>query len=164
MITSKYISQFCVIGDRRNYLTALVTLEADTVKEYAARNNIPFTTMQDLISNDRIILLIHDEIREKNRSLASFESIKKFTIVPEFTIDTDELTPTMKIRRNEIVEHYRDAIAAMYEEMTDAEITFMKERNIDRRKMPDRRASTFDLRGNGALERRIGQRRMSPVM
>ncbi|HOD14816.1 MAG TPA: long-chain fatty acid--CoA ligase [Spirochaetota bacterium] len=164
MITSKYINQFCVIGDRRNYLTALVTLDAENVQEYAKNKHIPFTRLQDLIANEGIIHLIHNEIQEKNRSLASFESIKKFTIVPEFTIDNDELTPTMKIRRNMIVEHYRDAIAAMYEDMTDSEIAFMKERHIDRRKKPDRRGSMIDPRGEGAIERRVAQRRMSPAM
>jgi long-chain acyl-CoA synthetase len=164
MITSKYINQFCVIGDRRNYLTALVTVDADTVKEYAAGKNIAFSALQDLIANEKIIRLIHDEIQEKNRSLASFESIKKFTIVPEFTIDNDELTPTMKIRRSMIVEHYRDAIAAMYDDLTSAEISFMRERHIDRRKKTDRRLSPFDLRGEGAVERRTCRRRMLPVM
>ncbi len=161
MITSKYINQFCVIGDRRNYLTALVTLDADNVKEYAAGRNIPFTTMRDLIGNDSIVRLIHDEIQEKNRRLASFESIKKFTIVPEFTIDNDELTPTLKIRRNMVVQHYSDAIAAMYEDMADTEIAFIKDRHINQRKSRDRRVSLFDTRGNGAVERRIREWRIS---
>jgi long-chain acyl-CoA synthetase len=164
MITSKYINQFCVIGDRRNYLTALVTLDAENVKEYAAGRKILFTTMDDLIKNDRIVQLIDGEIREKNKYLASFESIKKFTIVPEFTIDSDELTPTLKIRRNMIVEHYHDAIASMYEEMTAPELAFMKERHIDRRKYPDRRMTLFDTRPEGSIDRRVARRRLSPSM
>lgn len=161
MITSKYINQCCVIGDRRNYLTALVTLDADNVKEYAANNGIPFMTMDDLITNDRINLLIFGEIREKNRSLASFETIKKFTIVPEFTIDNDELTPTLKIRRKAITEHYHDEIGSMYEEVLDPELAFMMDRANDRRKIPDRRKTLYDTRGKGSADRRIAQRRMS---
>jgi long-chain acyl-CoA synthetase len=164
MITSKYINQCCVMGDRRNYLTALITLDRDTVKEYAADNNIPYDTMDDLIKNESIMLLIHGEIREKNKSLAPFETIKKFTLVPEFTIENDELTPTLKIRRKAITEHYRDAIHSMYEEMTDTELAFMKERHINRRKVPDRRGTLFDMRGEGAVERRIAQRRISPAL
>jgi long-chain acyl-CoA synthetase len=164
MITSKYINQFCVIGDRRNYLSALVTLDQENVEEYAANNNIPFETMDDLIKNDRIILLIHGEIREKNRFLASFETVKKFTIVPEFTIDNDELTPTLKIRRNAITEHYHEVIDSMYEELTDTELNFMKERHIDRRKIPDRRKSVFDRKSEGIIDRRVAQRRVSAAL
>jgi long-chain acyl-CoA synthetase len=161
LITSKYINQSCVIGDRRNYLTALVTLDAENVKEYAAANNIPYETMDDLIKNERIIMLIHGEVREKNKSLASFETIKKFTIVPEFTINNDELTPTLKIRRKAITEHYHDVIDSMYEELAETTLSFMENRNNDRRKIPDRRGTLFDMRGDGAAERRIAPRRVS---
>mgnify|MGYP001225189779 CR=1 FL=1 len=160
MITSKYINQCCVVGDRRNYLSALVTLDEENVKEYARNNGIPFATMDDLITNERINLLIFGEIREKNRSLASFETVKKFTIVPEFTIDNDELTPTLKIRRKAITEHYHDEIDSMYEEVSDPELAFMKDRANDRRKIPDRRKTLFDTREKGSVDRRIAQRRM----
>ncbi|MBP7734940.1 MAG: long-chain fatty acid--CoA ligase [Spirochaetes bacterium] len=163
MITSKYINQCCVIGDRRNYLTALVTLDQENIKEYAAGSGIPYGSMDDLIKNDRIIMLIHGEIQQKNRSLASFETIKKFTIVPEFTIDNDELTPTLKIRRNAINDHYHDVIDSMYEETISPELSFLKENFVERRKIPDRRLSPGDLRVIETANRRIAQRRISPA-
>lgn len=163
MITSKYINQCCVIGDRRNYLTALVTLDQENIKEYAAVRNIPYNTMDDLIKDEQIMMLIHGQIREKNRSLATFETIKKFSIVPEFTIDNDQLTPTLKIRRKAITEHYRDVIDSMYEEIIDPELSFLHQKFVERRKTPDRRLSPHDLRDIGAYNRRIAQRRVSPA-
>lgn len=158
--TSPYINQCCIIGDRRNYLTALVTLDAERITAFADEKNIPHQTMDDLLKNDRILMLIHGEINDKNRRLASFETIKKFTIVPEFTIDNDELTPTLKIRRNAIQEHYHDVIESMYEEMTLSEINFLKERHIEPRILPDRRIAKYDMRGTGAVERRVVERRI----
>ncbi len=163
LITSQYINQCCVIGDRRNYLTALVTLDQENIKAYAAARNIPYNTIDDLIQNEQIMMLIHGEIREKNRSLATFETIKKFTIVPEFTIDNDQLTPTLKIRRKAITEHYRDVIDSMYEEIINPELSNLHQAFVERRKTPDRRLSPHDLRDLGAFNRRIAQRRVSPA-
>ncbi len=112
--TSKYINQICVIGDRKNFLSALVTIDPDNVKDYANSNGISFKSIDDLIKNDRIKKLIEDEIAEKNREFASFESIKKITIVPEFTIDNGLLTPTMKLKKNVAMDIYKNEIEAMY--------------------------------------------------
>jgi long-chain acyl-CoA synthetase len=112
--TSKYINQVCVIGDRKNFLSALVTIDPDNVKDYAGSNGIPFKSIDDLINNEKIKKLIEDEIAEKNREFASFESIKKITIVPEFTIDNGLLTPTMKLKKNVAMDIFKNEIEAMY--------------------------------------------------
>lgn len=114
LATSKYINQACVIGDRQKYLTALVTLDADNVKEYARANNIAFNSMEELMTNPRIQQLIEAEVAEKNKEFASYETVKKVTIVPEFTIDNGMLTPTMKVKRNVVAEVYKSKIAEMY--------------------------------------------------
>lgn len=112
--TSKYINQVCVIGDRKNFLSALVTVDPDNVKDYARTNGIPFTGIEDLIKNEKIKKLIEDEIAEKNKEFASFESIKRITIVPEFTIENGLLTPTMKLKKNIALDIYKNEIEAMY--------------------------------------------------
>lgn len=114
LATSKYINQACVIGDRQKYLTALVTLDADNVKEYARASNIAFDTLEDLMKNPQIQQLINSVVAEKNKEFASYESVKKVTIVPEFTIDNGMLTPTMKVKRNVVAEVYKSKIAEMY--------------------------------------------------
>jgi long-chain acyl-CoA synthetase len=99
MATSKYVNQVCVIGDRRKYLSALVTLDPDIMAEYAQENGIVFSSVDDLIDNEKVIRLIDDEVMKKNSELPSFETIKKVTIVPEFTIENGMLTPTLKVKK-----------------------------------------------------------------
>lgn len=112
--TSKYINQVMVIGDRRKYLTALVTLDPDNVKGYAAANSITFNDFEELLTNERIVKLIENEVAEKNKNFAKFESIKKITIVPEFTVENSLMTPTFKVKKNVALEKYKDKIEAMY--------------------------------------------------
>lgn len=112
--TSKYINQVCVIGDRKNFLSALITIDPDNVKDYANTNGISFKSIDDLIRNEKIKKLIEDEIAQKNKEFASFESIKKITIVPEFTIDNGLLTPTMKLKKNVAMDIFKNEIESMY--------------------------------------------------
>jgi long-chain acyl-CoA synthetase len=112
--TSKYIGQVCVIGDRRKYLTALVTLDPENAAEYATENGIPFSSPSDLLSSQEIADLVQSVIDEKNADFASFETIKKFRIVDEFTIENGLLTPTLKVKRNIVVDRFADTIESMY--------------------------------------------------
>ncbi|MCP4345194.1 MAG: long-chain fatty acid--CoA ligase [Desulfobacterales bacterium] len=114
--TSKYINQICVIGDQRKYLSALVTLDPDTIKWYAETNGIAFEDMDDLVTNEKIVKLVESEVVEKNKEFASFENIKKITIVPEFSIENGLMTPTMKLKKKRIVDHHKDCINEMYPE------------------------------------------------
>lgn len=114
LATSKYINQVCVIGDQRKYLSALVSLDPDTIPEYARENGIPFRETDDLINNEQIVRLIESEIAEKNKEFASYETIKKVTIVPEFTIENGLITPTLKLKKNLICKEYEAEIDGMY--------------------------------------------------
>ncbi|MDM8549087.1 long-chain fatty acid--CoA ligase [Desulfobacterales bacterium HSG2] len=114
IVSAAHIGQTCVIGDRRKYLSALVSLDPDTVRDYARENGIPFRDIDDLVKNENIIKLIESEVAEKNKSFASYETIKKITLVPEFTIENGMMTPTFKLKRNVIREQYKDEINAMY--------------------------------------------------
>lgn len=112
--TSRYINQVFVTGDRRQYLSALVTLDPDNVMEYAQAHDIAFESINDLVENPQITALIEEQIAEKNRELASFETVKKFRIVPEFTIENGLLTPTLKLKKGKIEGEFKDLIDAMY--------------------------------------------------
>jgi len=114
IVSASHISQTCVIGDRRKYLSALVSLDPDAAMDYAKQNGIPFREIDDLVKNEKIIKLIESEVAEKNKSFASYETVKKITLVPEFTIENNMMTPTFKIKRNVIREQYKDEIDAMY--------------------------------------------------
>lgn len=112
--TSKYIGQVCLVGDARRYLTALITLDKDNVQDYAKEYNIKYNDFEELMENEKILSLIKMEVDEKNNEFASFETVKKFTIVPEFTIENDLLTPTLKIKKNLAMEKHKNEIEAMY--------------------------------------------------
>ena len=112
--TSKYVGQGCVVGDRRKYLTCLVTLDPDNIVEFAAEKGIAFEGPADLLQEPEIIALIQSVIEEKNSDFASFETIKKFRIVDEFTIENGLLTPTLKVKRNIAMERYAEVIEEMY--------------------------------------------------
>jgi long-chain acyl-CoA synthetase len=112
--TSRYINQVCVVGDGRKFLSALVSLEPDAVADYARTRNIPFTHADELRERPEIQSLIESEVAEKNKGFASFETIKKVLVVPEFTIENGMMTPTMKLRKKTIQNQYGEAISVLY--------------------------------------------------
>ena len=116
--TSQYIFQVCVLGDGRNYISAFITLNSEAVEEYARKKNIPFINFSELLDHPDIVNLVDKEIREANKKLASYESIKRFKIMPEFTIDEGLMTPTFKLKKSEIVKKYRREIEALYENLS----------------------------------------------
>jgi long-chain acyl-CoA synthetase len=112
---SSYISQAVVFGEGKDYLSALVTLDQEEVKNFARDNNILYTDFADLTKKQAIIDLIHKEIEKKNKELARVEQIRKFTILEdEFRHDREEVTPNFKIKRKVIGERYKDKVDAMY--------------------------------------------------
>lgn len=111
----KYIEQVAVIGDNRKFVTAIIVPAVEALKEYASRKKIQYRTLEDLVKNPRVRELISKRIESLQEGLASFEKIKKFTLLPnEFTMESGELTNTLKIRRPVINRHYADEIEAMY--------------------------------------------------
>jgi len=112
--TSKYISQVCAIGDRKPYLVALITVDAENIRTYAQEQGIEGADLAELMADERIISLIDGELAAKNTELASYETIKKCRLVEEFTIENGMLTPTMKVKRNIAMERYEDLIEGMY--------------------------------------------------
>lgn len=115
MMESPYISNVMVLGDKRRYLAALVTLNIDAVKDFARQEGIMFSTPHELAQNPRVKILIDGVIAEKNRKLARFETIKRFAILPdEFTTESGEITPTLKIRRRHVTEKYCEIVESLY--------------------------------------------------
>jgi long-chain acyl-CoA synthetase len=105
---SPLVGEAVVIGDRRRFLTALVTLD-----EVAARKLAPDAKQLEL--EQAIRSAIQNQIDEVNQTLARVEQIKKFVILPKpFGIDTGELTPTMKIKRKVVAQKYAREIESMY--------------------------------------------------
>ncbi|HSN55380.1 MAG TPA: AMP-binding protein, partial [Candidatus Sulfomarinibacteraceae bacterium] len=113
---SPHISQVCVIGDRRRYLTALITLDEANLRAWAAEQGIETESLPELLADARVNDLVRGIIDDRNRELASFETIKDFRLLEEFSIENGLLTPTLKVKRNVAMERYADLIDGMYTE------------------------------------------------
>jgi long-chain acyl-CoA synthetase len=119
-LASKYIDQFIVIGDRRMYLSALIVPDFEAVKEYADSNKIPYADEKDLVKNDTIYKLLEDDMVQFQKKLANYERVRKFVLLDRpFTIDSGEITPSMKIKRKIVEENYNDLIEIMYQGMNN---------------------------------------------
>jgi len=111
----RYIEQVAVIGDQRKYVTAIIIPAFEALKEYARTHGISFDSVEDLVQNSEIRKFIAERIENLEKGLAGFEKIKRFTLLPrEFSIESGELTNTLKIRRTVINSRYADEIEAMY--------------------------------------------------
>lgn len=117
MQTSRYLNQVVIYGDQKKYLTAVVTLVEEQVREWAEEQGIKFDSWEELCKHPQVIDLIDCEVEEKNRSLSSFESLKKVLITPhEFSIDSGELTATLKTKRKVIINRFKEQLDALYED------------------------------------------------
>lgn len=114
---SPYISDVVLQGDRRRFVTALVTLDQDAVSGYIRKQGIDESDWVKIAQNPKVIDLIQTEIDKVNSCLASFETIKRFHILDhQFAVESGELTPTMKIKRNVAYSRYKDLFDQMYQE------------------------------------------------
>ena len=113
---SIYISNVVVIGDKKKYLSALITLESSSILNYAKEHNLSLNNgMEDLIKNPSVLELIDEEIKVRTASFADYEQIRKFTILPyDFTVESGEITPTLKVKRKFVEEKYKKTINGMY--------------------------------------------------
>lgn len=110
-----YIEQVAVIGDQRKFVSAIIVPAYEALKEYAAKKKIKYGSLEDLLKNSEIIKLIQERIERLQRGFASFEQIKRFTLLPHaFSMESGELTNTLKIRRPVINRRYAREIEAMY--------------------------------------------------
>ena len=111
----KYIEQVAVIGDQRKYVTAIIIPAFEALKEYASKHKIQYRSIEELVKNSEILKMIESRINELQKNFAAFEQIKRFTLLPkEFSMETGELTNTLKIRRSIINKLYSREIEAMY--------------------------------------------------
>ncbi len=115
LMTSRYVEQVAVIGDNRKYLSALIVPSYASLEPWAKDSNITFTSRKDLISKPEIQKLYETELVEYMKDYARVEQIRKFTLLEsEWSQDTGELTPTMKVKRKVINQKYGSQIEAMY--------------------------------------------------
>jgi long-chain acyl-CoA synthetase len=115
MKSSPYVSQAAAYGDRKKYVTALITLDREVIEPWAQKHGLGELSFEDLASAAAVQDLLTAEFERLNGRLARYETIKRFHIVPgDFTIEEGELTPTMKLKRRVVVEKYQEQLDALY--------------------------------------------------
>jgi long-chain acyl-CoA synthetase len=111
----QYISQAVVHGDRRPFLTALITLDPEEIGPWAKAQGIEDTDMPSLAENEKVRALVQQAVDKVNEKVARVEEVKKFTILPhDLTQETGELTPTLKVKRNVVNEKFAGELEALY--------------------------------------------------
>jgi long-chain acyl-CoA synthetase len=109
------VAQAALIGDKHKFISALLAPNFVALEEWARLHGIEAKSRDDLVADARVIALYGDIVREVNGSLANFETLKRFRVVAdEWTQESGELTPSMKLKRRVLNARYADVIAALY--------------------------------------------------
>jgi long-chain acyl-CoA synthetase len=113
--TNVLVGNAALIGDKHKFISVLISPNFTALNNWAREQGIATTNHAELIANDRVKELYHGIVHDVNSGLANFESLKRFRLVPEeWTQETGELTPSMKLKRRVITERYAGLVAAIY--------------------------------------------------
>jgi long-chain acyl-CoA synthetase len=114
--TSQYVSQALVVGDRRPYVAALITLDPQEIGRWAAEEGVE-GELPELSRDPRVRALVQAAVDDANRDRSRFEQVKRFAILPrDFSMEAGEVTPTLKLRRRAVAENFAGEIADLYAE------------------------------------------------
>ena len=109
------VAQAALVGDRHKFISVLLSPNFAALEEWARRHGVEARNRADLVADSRVVALYAEIVREVNGSLANFESLKRFRVVAdEWTQETGELTPSMKLKRRVITSRYAALINALY--------------------------------------------------
>ena len=117
LLVDKFIDQVAVIADQRKFVSALIVPEFRLVEDWAREHHIAFSSREDLCANEQVKKMLQERINTLQQQLAYYEQIKRITLLPHhFSMESGELTNTLKIRRPIINKNYQVEIDKMYEE------------------------------------------------
>ncbi len=112
--TSRYVSQALVVGDRKPYVAALITLDEVELGRWAAEQGIE-GDIATLARDERVRDLLQEVVDDVNRDRSRFEQVKRFVLLPrDFSMEHGEVTPTLKLRRRAVIEHFSDEVEKLY--------------------------------------------------
>ena len=110
-----YASQFLVHGNERNFVVALITLDPEAIQEWAGRNGQEGASYTEIVRSDACRQMVAEYVDQLNQRLNRWETIKKHIILDhDLTVESGELTPSMKVKRKVVEDNYKDEIAALY--------------------------------------------------
>ncbi len=114
-MTGKYIEQTVVIGDNRKFCSAVIVPDREAAINWAQNANINYDDFDKLINHPQFTALLKNEIDLLTEDLSSYERIQKFLLVSEpFSLESGELTPSLKVKRKVVEENYASQIDALY--------------------------------------------------
>ncbi len=117
LLVDKFVEQVVVIADQRKFVSALVVPEFRMVEDWAREHHLEFASREELCANEKVRKMLMDRIQILQQHLAYYEQIKRITLLAHhFSMESGELTNTLKIRRPVINKNYKALIDAMYEE------------------------------------------------
>ena len=117
LIVDRFIDQIVVIADRHKYVSALIVPSYTLLQEYAKQQGIAYQSLEELCNNPQIHRYLSERINTLQQDLAYYEQVKKFCLLPQpFSMERNEITSTLKMRRKVIFEHYSEEIESMYQE------------------------------------------------
>ena len=112
---SLLVAQAALVGDKHKFISALISPNFAALEEWARHHGIEAKSRAELVADSRVIALYGEIVREVNSALANFETLKRFRVVAEeWTQDSGELTPSMKLKRRVITERYAEVVDALY--------------------------------------------------
>ena len=115
LLVDKFVDQVAVIADQRKFVSALVVPEYGALEEWARARGIKFADRVELCENKEVNAMMMERIDILQQSLAHYEQIKRFTLLPHhFSMEKGEITNTLKLRRGMVNKHYKDIINGMY--------------------------------------------------
>ena len=113
--TSLLVAQVALVGDRHKFISALLSPNFAALEDWARHHGIEAKSRAELVADSRVLALYDEIVHEVNGSLANFETVKRFRVVAEeWSIETGELTPSMKLKRRVITAQYAGVIAELY--------------------------------------------------
>lgn len=117
LVQSPFIDQIMLVGNERKNVAALIVPNFDALKSWASENGVDSTDIPEMLKTREVQQLIQGEIRERLTDFSDFEQVRRFALLEqEFSQEEDEMTPTLKLKRNVIIEKYGDVIEGMYPE------------------------------------------------
>ncbi len=113
--THPLVSQACVVGDGKPYPAALIVLDGEVAPSWAKENGVPFESIGQFAAEPRVVAEVQKAVDDANQHVSQVERIKRFNVLPtEWTVDSEELTPTLKLKRRVIRDKYAEEIESLY--------------------------------------------------
>ncbi len=115
MKESPFIEQMMVIGENQKYVSALIVPSFEYLKDWCGKNGVNYSSNEQVVKEQKVLKVIQDEVEKFNENFGQVEKVKRFKLLPvDWTVDTGEMTPTMKVKRDVVMKKFSEAVDDLY--------------------------------------------------